>query len=252
MRFSLAPWPLRQEIFNMALATIDLPGGIVLSYLAKTAAYTIGAFDSTIDCTSGTFTVTLPTAVGRAGRTYVIKNSGSGVITVDAAGSSTIDGTLSVILITLQGITLQSNGTNWIINVSCLPYLQGSWTPIVTLVGGAANVVPVYSTNSGTYTRIGRLCFFNLLLSGDGGADGAGTGQVNISLPFTSSSAQLSVRAVSGTAVNGANEVLLSILYAPSSGTISLFQGASDLIAFPGSLQGNASRSISLVGSFLV
>lgn len=237
----------------MALATIDLPGGIVLSYLAKTANYTVGPFDSTVDCTANSFTVTLPTAVGISGRTYVVKNSGSGIITVDPAGAETIDGDATILLASKQSITVQSNGANWITASSGdSRYLEGTWTPVVTLVGGAGNTVPVYTTNSGVYTRIGRVVLFCILLSGDGGAEGAGTGQITISLPFSTSSAQLAVRAVSGTAVNGANETLLSIQFAASSSTFSLFGGASDLTSFTGAGQNNTSRSISLTGKILV
>lgn len=55
----------------------------------KTANYTATLADTIISC-SGTFTVTLPTAVGCAGRQYVIKNTDTGVITVDANSTETI------------------------------------------------------------------------------------------------------------------------------------------------------------------
>ena len=61
-------------------------------YAAKTGTYTLTATDHTIDCTTGTFTATLPTAVGCTGREYAIKNSGTGVITVATTSSQTIDG----------------------------------------------------------------------------------------------------------------------------------------------------------------
>ena len=49
-------------------------GGVTFPYAAVTGTYTIGSDDYLVDCTSGTFTVTLPTAVGIAGKIYVIKN----------------------------------------------------------------------------------------------------------------------------------------------------------------------------------
>lgn len=236
----------------MALSTIDLPGGIILSYVAKTGTYTVGQFDSTIDCTANSFTVILPTAVGIAGRTYVVKNSGTGIITVDAAGSETIDGLTNILLISKQSITVQSNGANWIINVSNLPYLQGTWTPVITLVGGAGNVVPVYSTNSGTYTQIGREVFFCMLFSGDGGAEGAGTGQIHVTLPFSTSAEQLAVGPVLGAAINGADEELLSLQFQPSAATFAVFKGSTELLMFTRADQNNTSRHFSLSGSFLV
>ena len=85
-------------------------------YVAKTSTYTATTSDYTINCTSGTFTVNLPTAVGIAGRLYVIKNSGAGTITVDGSGSETIDGTTTYTLnVQYQSITIQSDGANWIV-----------------------------------------------------------------------------------------------------------------------------------------
>lgn len=85
-------------------------------YIAKTANYTVSATDFTIDCTTGTFTVTLPTAVGIQGRQHVIKNSGTGVITVATTSAQTIDGASTLSLsMQWQSVTLQSTGSNWII-----------------------------------------------------------------------------------------------------------------------------------------
>lgn len=69
-----------------------------------------------INCTSGTFTVNLPTASGITGRQFTIKNSGAGVITVDASSTETIDGSLTWTLNNLESITVIADGTsNWII-----------------------------------------------------------------------------------------------------------------------------------------
>lgn len=64
-------------------------------------------------------------------------------------------------------------------------YVEGTFTPTVTLIGGAGNTVPVYSTNSGRYTRIGNRVLVEIYLNGDGGNEGAGTGTIEIALPFT-------------------------------------------------------------------
>ena len=48
-------------------------GGIAFPYVAKSSTYSIGSNDYFIDCTSGTFTATLPTAVGSPGKIYSIK-----------------------------------------------------------------------------------------------------------------------------------------------------------------------------------
>lgn len=104
--------------FNLALNTTT--GQIELQnptpYTAKTATYTILNTDNTVDATSGTFTATLPTAVGVSGKIYTIKNSGAGVITVATTSSQTIDGSTTYSLATqYKYVTVQSNGANWIV-----------------------------------------------------------------------------------------------------------------------------------------
>lgn len=96
--------------------TSSAQSSVVTSYRAITSTYTASASDYTIDATSGTFTLSLPTAVGITGQIYVIKNSGSGTITVDPSGSETIDGqTTWTISVQYNSFTIQSNGSNWIV-----------------------------------------------------------------------------------------------------------------------------------------
>ena len=88
--------------------------GFDQSYLARTTAYTATDTDYLIDCTTGTFTVTLPASSGRTGRILIIKNSGTGTITVDGNAAETIDGAATYSL-SAQWATVQimSDGTNW-------------------------------------------------------------------------------------------------------------------------------------------
>ena len=86
-----------------------------LPYVAKTATYTVTSSDYLINCTANSFTVRLPTAADIAGRSYVIKNSGTGIITIDATLSQTIDGNLTIDLYQYDSATIVSDGTNWII-----------------------------------------------------------------------------------------------------------------------------------------
>lgn len=94
------------------------------AYVAKTGTYTATASDHTIDCTSGTFTVTLPTAASIAGREYVIVNSGSGTITIATTSSQTFTNitstptTLTLAPVGTAAIVeykLKSTGSNWIV-----------------------------------------------------------------------------------------------------------------------------------------
>lgn len=87
----------------------------VFSYVAKTANYTAGIADYQIECTSGTFTVTLPTAVGITGKSYSVKNSGTGNITLATTSSQTIDGSLTQLIIGGENFLVMSNGANWIV-----------------------------------------------------------------------------------------------------------------------------------------
>lgn len=97
-----------------AIATFKNP--TILPYTAKTAAYTATDNDYVIDCTTGAFAVTLPTAVGRTGKVFVIKRTGTGLITVVPNGSELIDGSTGVsINVRYTAITVQSTGTGWII-----------------------------------------------------------------------------------------------------------------------------------------
>lgn len=101
--------------------TIVISGSVCYQYVEKSATYTASDTDKTINCTANSFTVSLPTAVGITGREYLIKNTGAGVITVDADGSETIDGALTFILrndgdpAKKNGVAVLSTGVGWII-----------------------------------------------------------------------------------------------------------------------------------------
>ena len=88
-------------------------GSVTFPEKPISGTYTVGANDYLINCTANSFTVTLPTAVGIDGKIYIIKNSGSGTITVDANGSETIDGALTVSLKPNDVIQITSDNSNW-------------------------------------------------------------------------------------------------------------------------------------------
>lgn len=86
------------------------------AYRAITALRTLDGSDELVDCTANSFTVTLPTAVGFT-REYIVKNSGTGVITIATTSAQTIDGVASGVLTLLQGDVLhfRSTNANWIL-----------------------------------------------------------------------------------------------------------------------------------------
>lgn len=89
-------------------------GGRRKAYVAKTTTYSIAVTDHIINCTSGTFTATLPTAVGITGQEFIVVNSGSGSITIATTSSQTINGTSTATLNQWDRITVVSDGANWI------------------------------------------------------------------------------------------------------------------------------------------
>jgi len=81
--------------------------------------YTITAVDLTltsahftVEVTATGKTITLPSAVGIAGRPYEIDNSSAGNITVDSNGG-TIQGETSQSVPPDSNLLVKSNGTNW-------------------------------------------------------------------------------------------------------------------------------------------
>jgi hypothetical protein len=77
------------------------------------ALYTAATTDEVI-LASGTFTVTLYTCVGNAGKTLIVKNTGTGTVTLDGNAAETIDGALTFANATQYlSTTLVCDGSNW-------------------------------------------------------------------------------------------------------------------------------------------
>ena len=94
-------------------------GSSTLTIQNKTAAYTVVAGDlgTIINCTSGTFTVSLdPASTLGAGFNCWVWNTSStstDAITIDPNGSETIDGVSTLILRRGEGMQIVCDGTNW-------------------------------------------------------------------------------------------------------------------------------------------
>lgn len=102
--------------FNVAPTGLTTMRGIATGYVAVSNTYSILANDEMINCTSGTFTVTLPTAVGRTGQQYTVRNAGTGTITVATTSSQTINGASTwTIAVQYNTFTFQSDGANWMV-----------------------------------------------------------------------------------------------------------------------------------------
>ncbi len=88
--------------------------GVAFAIVTKSTTYTVAPNDHTILCT-GSFTITLPTTGLKVGQEFVIKNIGTGVITVSSTAN--IDGsTTYTIGAQYASINVQWDGTQyWII-----------------------------------------------------------------------------------------------------------------------------------------
>jgi hypothetical protein len=101
------------------------------------------------------------------------------------------------------------------------PFKSGSFTPVVSSGGGT---LPTFSVASGTYTRIGRLVFFNIALENtSGGTAGSGSQQISVNLPFTTGANQLALKVPVGSVTNGTTEDVLYAQIDPNSGTMTLW-----------------------------
>lgn len=100
-----------------ARAAGAIGGAEVLSTLRTvTAATTLTDTDEVVlaDTTSAAFAVTLPTAVGRAGRRYLVKKIGANALTIGTTSSQTIDGVTTETISMTQGFReVVSDGANW-------------------------------------------------------------------------------------------------------------------------------------------
>jgi DNA-binding transcriptional MerR regulator len=99
---------------------LQVAGAISTAITNKTAAYTVTASDSVLtgDASTASFTFTLPTASGIAGRkyTFVKTDSSANTVTIAGNGTETINGATTKVLSTQWArCEIVSNGTNWII-----------------------------------------------------------------------------------------------------------------------------------------
>lgn len=103
--------------------TFDSPlstPGLFLALVTKSTDYTLTSDDSTVkaDASSRSIAITLPTAVGKIGRVYIVKkvDSSANEVLIATTSSQKIDGATTTSLTRpWQSIMLQSDGSNWII-----------------------------------------------------------------------------------------------------------------------------------------
>lgn len=110
----------RQDLRFSSLSRLGRFQDITSVTVTKTTDYTLTGADEIVrfDAVLSNLTATLPTAVGDAGRTFTIVKIDATVnrVTVKPAGTETINGANSLILLTqFAEVTIVSNGVNWVI-----------------------------------------------------------------------------------------------------------------------------------------
>lgn len=98
--------------------SVDDNGHLIdATIVSKSANYTVVGTDDLIVCTANSFTITLLTAVGRAGKRFTVKNIGTGTITMASTSSQTIDGAAAGTWFAFAGdsLTFESDGANWVV-----------------------------------------------------------------------------------------------------------------------------------------
>ena len=118
-----APGTTTDKLYNVAGALTwngtDISagggGGGISSIVTKTGDYTADTDDDMILCNAAALTITLYAASGNSGEVLYIKNiHATGVATIDANGSETIDGALAKYITTqYESLTIVCDGSNW-------------------------------------------------------------------------------------------------------------------------------------------
>ena len=142
---------------NWRIISYFRASGLSLRKLTSVSGtYSVLDTDDVISC-NGTFTVTLPTAVGRTGKHFTFKNIGTGIVTIATTSSQTIDAGATTAIMNTQNnsLTLISDGSNWI-----------------TVHLPSVNIQTF--TSSGTWTKPAGAKYCRVIALGAGGGGGAG------------------------------------------------------------------------------
>ncbi len=125
-----------------------------------------------------------------------------------------------------------------------------TFSPNITFTGGAGNTAPTYTTTTGRYCQIGKIVYVQVLLVGDGGTAGAGTGRINIALPVNVGASYgggvTSFLNAIGWAFNNATAYQLLGLLSASAAIIGIFywSSISATASFTGADQNNTNRAL--------
>ena len=104
------------------------------------ATVTVVSGDTTLDSThaivlvSAGATISLPTAVGIAGRFYNVVRTGTGLVTIQPGGAETISGDTPLVLTSQwDSVVFVSDGTNWVLRDTTLESGAGAGISTATV-----------------------------------------------------------------------------------------------------------------------
>lgn len=113
-QFLINKQPRWGNIVGSVIDQQDLVDYIATKFVSVSSNTTLDNTNEVVEVTASA-TITLPTAVGITGKTYIIKNTSGTNIIIDANGVETIDGHLSIISSDMESYQLISNGSNWLV-----------------------------------------------------------------------------------------------------------------------------------------
>ena len=231
-------------------ADLDAVAALATTGLAaRTGAATWA--NRTLTAPAAGFTITNPAGVA-GDPTFVLANDLSaleGLGTTGLAVRSAADTWLTRSIVGTADQVTVANGDGVGGNPTLsIPTAWTTFTPTVTLVGGAGNVVPVYVTNTGRYRNIGGVVHVDIYLTGDGGLEGAGTGRFNVALPVAANASHPTNLWGAGYGLNGTTSFALYGQIAPSATTVELsyFSLINTVVDFTGADQNNTIRTVRL------
>lgn len=214
-------------------------GASAITISNKTAAYTIVAGDlgTIINCTSGTFTVSLTAAatLGSGFNCWIWNNSttATDVITIDPSGAETIDGVATLILRRGEGMQIVCDGTNFqtgdkktmrvyaenIASTATRPTASGANSLVIG--NGVSSGATAYAIGFGTPTAGAQNSFALGMNSSNGGSVTAtGLGAMALGGSYASGTDSFAAAGTNNTSTygaKGANSVAIGYLNIVSS-----------------------------------
>jgi uncharacterized protein (TIGR02145 family) len=126
LRYDGTTWVANSTLFNNGTnvgvgtstpaSSIDIQGSMGLKVTTITSATTLNQTHNVVLCNTGPYTVTLPAVASNAGKVYYIKNidTNGDDITIDGAGSETIDGSTTYLLDAYKhSVRIICDGSSW-------------------------------------------------------------------------------------------------------------------------------------------